>query len=91
MCYLLFDKYSPAHFTFGVIFYHLGIDFILASVSHVMFEYLENTRLGIYIIQRFFDNRWLKWIGGKTHPDSMLNRVGDQISFMSGWLVASLL
>ena len=85
------DKYSASHFMFGVVFYHLGVDFVVASVLHAIFEYLENSDWGIYTIQRFFNNKWLRWIGGKTHPDSILNSVGDQFFFMSGWIVASKL
>ena len=82
----LFDQYSLLHFAVGVIAYFWGVRFGVFLAAHILFEWLENTTVGMQLIRRF-----AMWPGGKNVADSLLNRVGDVISGQVGWLAASLL
>jgi hypothetical protein len=47
------------------------------------YELAENTRPGMRFIQQF-----KAWPGGKTHADSVLNSLGDQLYSCMGWGIA---
>jgi hypothetical protein len=80
----LFDQYSLLHFAVGIIAYFFGIDSSLFFFLHALFEWVENTEKGMFVI-----NRYIKvWPGGKPAADSILNRIGDTISAMLGWFIA---
>ena len=83
----LFDQYSLLHFATGVIVYFFGVKWYIWILVHTLFEIIENTDEGMLFI-----NTWLKfWPGGKPWADSRLNSLGDTISAIIGWFVASAL
>ena len=79
------DEYSLLHFATGVIVYYWGMSLTTWIIIHILFEYLENTQLGIKII-----NKVTLWPGGKDKPDSLINRIGDIFYGILGWMVANL-
>lgn len=93
MGYNTFDQYSLLHFSVGVIFYFWNTSFPLAFLLHTMFEFIENTNIGMKIINNVFVNpdSAIGWPGGKDHPDSFCNILGDTITFSLGWNIAYLL
>lgn len=79
------DQYSLLHFAVGVISRYWNISFLWLAILHVIFEFVENTAQGMYFI-----NTWIPfWPGGKSHTDSILNRVGDTMFAGAGWTVAN--
>ena len=80
-----FDKYSLLHFAVGVVAYFWSISFIMIIAIHIIFEYVENTSIGMNFINTYF-KRW--WPGGKTHPDNLLNMTSDTVFTGIGWLVS---
>ena len=95
MGYNFMDKYSILHFAVGVVAYFWNINFATAIMFHIIFEILENTETGMSIINKWFVNiggiKGLGWPGGKTHPDSKLNSLGDTIFFALGWLISYII
>lgn len=92
MGYRYFDQYSLIHLSVGVIFYFWSIPFVISLLSHILFEYVENTKYGMNIINTYFTNTgYIGWPGGKPQADSNKNMFGDNISFVVGWLLASYL
>ena len=76
----LFDKYSLAHITSGMIAYKLGFNISGWILANIAFEYIENLP----------ENReWINnnkfWIGPKTSSDSKKNRLGDITSGIIGF------
>lgn len=83
----LLDQYSFLHFSVGVIAYFWGVPFWLWNFLHISFEILENTELGMSIINKYI----YLWPGGKGEADSWINNLGDVLSGTLGWLAAYLL
>ena len=82
----LFDEYSLLHFAVGIIAFYWNISIIWTLIVHIIFEFCENTVIGMKFI-----NNWITmWPGGKDHPDSFINMVGDTISAGLGWIFAYL-
>ena len=81
---LLFDQYSLLHFSVGVIAYFFGFSIIQWTIIHIMFELIENTQTGMFIINKYFTF----WPGGKNYSDSFINSFGDVLSGTIGWLLA---
>ena len=77
------DKYSLLHFASGIVAYYWNVSFVAWFILHLIFELAENTETGMHYIRKV-----KLWPGGKTHPDSWLNRAGDQFYSVLGWLVA---
>jgi hypothetical protein len=77
------DKYSLLHFASGIVAYYWNVSFIAWFILHLIFELAENTETGMEYIRKV-----KLWPGGKTHPDSLLNRAGDQFYSVLGWLLA---
>ncbi len=79
------DQYSLLHFSVGVIAFFWKIPLQIVILLHILFEYSENTSSGMYFI-----NHYLKdvWPGGKPRADSVINRIGDTLSTIVGWVVA---
>lgn len=75
------DKFSLLHFAAGVIVYYWNISFLTWFIFHIIYEYAENTKTGMDII-----NKITLWPGGKNYPDTLLNRTGDQFYGMMGWI-----
>lgn len=83
----LLDQYSLLHFATGVVAYFWGISFMTNLVLHTLFELIENTALGMWVI----NNVVRVWPGGKPHPDSTRNMLGDTAANIAGWLLAAWL
>jgi hypothetical protein len=82
----IIDKYSLLHFATGIIAYFWGIKFNNWFIIHLIFELIENSKLGIALI-----NRLPMWPGGKEYPDTIYNMIGDQTFGMLGWYLAYLI
>lgn len=81
------DQFSLLHLATGIIAYFFGIKLIYWFILHVIFEILENTELGMKII-----NSNIKfWPGGKPKANSFINRIGDTFFSIMGWQLAYLL
>lgn len=80
------DKYSLLHMAVGIVVYYWNIPFTLWFVIHALFEYLENTRTGMKII-----NNFTFWPGGKDHADKLINRLGDHFYALLGWYFADII
>lgn len=80
---ILFDQYSLLHFAQGITSYFWGLDLKMWLIIHFIFEIIENTNVGINII-----NKINFWPGGKYIRDTNLNILGDNISAVFGWLTA---
>ena len=52
-------------------------------IVHMIFEYVENTKYGMSII-----NNFVYWPGGKDRADSLINSLGDQFYAQLGWVCA---
>ncbi len=80
------DQYSLLHFSVGVIFYFFGVSFPVSVIGHIVFEYLENTKDGMKLI-----NNIKIWPGGKRKADSLTNNITDTIFFSMGWIIANII
>lgn len=80
----IFDQYTILHFAVGIVSYFWGVNFLLLLLMHTLFEILENTKYGMYIINNYI----YYWPGGKPNSDNIINRVGDTIGAISGWLIS---
>lgn len=81
----MFDQYSLAHFSAGVLAYFMGISLPMWSILNTVFEYIENTPEGMAMINKYFISFW---IGKKEFADTFDNKLGDMISAIFGWIVA---
>jgi hypothetical protein len=82
----LFDQYSILHFAVGIVFYFWGIGLSYSTLLHILFEYIENTTIGMVFINKFSN-----WPGGKDYADSLTNSIGDTLFFIFGWYLANRL
>ncbi len=80
----LLDRFSLLHFSSGIIAYFFGIGWMQWFILHSLFELLENTQIGMELINGLFPF----WPGGKSQPDSFINSVGDSLAAMVGWWIA---
>jgi len=80
----LFDKYTYLHFAVGIVTYFWNISFTWMIIIHTLFEILENTPTGIYMIDKYITF----WPGGKLYADSFINNIGDTIGAAVGWISA---
>lgn len=82
----VFDPFSLLHFASGIFAYFWGLPFVWWIIIHVVFEYVENTKVGIHFINTYIP----VWPGGKQEKDSFMNSmVGDNVSAAAGWIFAS--
>lgn len=81
-----FDQYSLLHMASGIIFYFLGISLKTSIILHTIFEIIENSPVGMSLIQTISF-----WPGSKKKADSIPNSIGDIIFFILGWLCAKYL
>ena len=79
-----FDQYTYLHFAVGIIVYFWNASLFNWFILHTIFETLENTQIGIHIINKYI----VFWPGGKPKPDSIVNIIGDTFGAMFGWLSA---
>ena len=83
----LFDQYTYLHFATGIVAYFFNISLVSWFILHSIFELIENTNIGINII-----NIYLKfWPGGKPYKDSFINSIGDTFGTIIGWISAYVL
>lgn len=80
----LFDQYSILHFAVGVIAYFWAVSFFTIIAIHILFEIVENTPVGMNIINTYFT----RWPGGKPYPDSLQNSISDTVFTGIGWFVS---
>ena len=82
----LFDQYSLLHFSVGVVAYFWGFKFPTWAFAHLIFEIIENSKLGMKFINSLYF-----WPGGKPEADTFINILGDNIVGLLGWLLAKYL
>ena len=87
MGHQLFDQFTYLHFAVGIIAYFWNISLVYWIVLHIIFEFVENTQIGINIINKYI----VFWPGGKPKPDSIINQLGDTSGAILGWLSAYFL
>jgi hypothetical protein len=80
----LFDRFTYLHFVTGALSNYWGITLRQWMIWHTIFEILENTKYGMYVINHYITF----WPGGKPAPDSIINRIGDTIGALLGWVSA---
>ena len=69
----------------GVVAYFWSIPLVILIVLHIVFEYVENTKWGMNIINIYF-TRW--WPGGKPYADNLINQTSDIVCSGIGWMMA---
>jgi hypothetical protein len=79
-----FDQYTYLHFAVGIIVFFWNISLVNWVILHTIFEFLENTQIGINIINKYI----VFWPGGKPKPDTIINSIGDTFGSIVGWLSA---
>lgn len=84
MGYRYFDKYTYLHFAVGVVVYFWNISLFNWVILHTIFEFLENTQMGIHIINQYI----VFWPGGKPQSDTIKNNLGDTLGAICGWASA---
>lgn len=77
------DRYSLLHFAAGIVVYYWNVSFVTWFILHMIYEWVENTAIGMNLI-----NRFPYWPGGKDEADTIKNRIGDQFYALVGWGVA---
>jgi len=78
------DKFTYLHFGSGIVSYYWGLSLFWWVFVHTIFEILENSKKGVYII----DNYLTLWPGGKQSSDSFINSLGDTFAAVIGWISA---
>jgi len=81
------DQYSYLHFASGIVAYFWGIKLYVWIIIHVLFELIENTKIGM----RFINNYFPYWPGGKPKADNIINQLGDNLAAILGHYSAYLL
>ncbi len=84
MGYAWIDQYSLLHFAVGILLYFWGFSWQFTLGSHILFEIVENTKLGMKLINEYIP----VWPGGKPQADSLLNSVTDTLFSLLGWYVS---
>ena len=86
------DQYSLLHFAVGVIVSFWTIPLITGLLLHTIFEFIENTKIGMKIINKYIIHPgYFSWPGGKNYADSITNNIGDTFFFIVGWYLARYL
>lgn len=80
----IFDQYTYLHFAVGIIVYFWNISLLNWVIFHTVFEILENTQIGLNIINQYI----VFWPGGKQKSDTIINNIGDTVGAVLGWLSA---
>lgn len=92
MGYRLLDQYSLLHFAVGIIVYFWNISLSIGFPIHFLFELLENTNIGMKFINHYIIHPgYFSWPGGKYKADSIMNIIGDNLSFIIGWILSYVL
>jgi hypothetical protein len=77
------DKFSLLHVANGIVAYFWGIPILVWFILNVLYECVENSSLGMTII-----NKIKIWPGGKPKADTLVNSIGDQFYCLLGWMAA---
>jgi hypothetical protein len=80
------DQFSLLHFAAGIIAYFWGLSALHTLVFHILFEWAENTKVGM----KFINEQFPLWPGGKPYADSLLNQFTDTVFTMIGWYLSQL-
>jgi len=80
-----FDEFSLLHFASGIILQFFSFSFNVHLLIHILFEILENTQYGIYLINKLYK---ITPDLIKTEPDSLINSFGDIFFGIVGWIIA---
>ena len=56
----IFDQYSLLHFAVGVLAYFWSFSFFAIILIHILFEFIENTPVGMNFINAYFTG--IGWI-----------------------------
>ena len=80
----ILDQYAYLHFAVGIIAYFWAVSWERLLIAHTLFEFLENTQIGMYFINNYLPF----WPGKKPKADSIINQMGDTIASLIGWLSA---
>ena len=92
MGHLFADQYSILHFSVGTLMYFWNIPFLIAMLVHILFEYLENTKTGMALINKYIIHPgWFSWPGGKYESDYPINTFGDNVFFFLGYVISYIL
>lgn len=78
------DQFSLLHFAVGIVAYFWGFSAIHTFLFHVVFEWAENTKIGM----KFINEQFPIWPGGKPYADSLVNQISDTIMTMIGWYIS---
>lgn len=90
MGHRLLDQYSLLHSAVGVLAYFWNIPLWIGTLLHILFEYAENTSWGIQLINiAMIEPGIFGWPGDKRHADSLINQIGDTLTFILGWMAAA--
>jgi hypothetical protein len=81
------DQYSLLHFAVGIISFFWNISLLHFFILHTLFEILENTQMGMNIINKYITI----WPGGKPAADSFVNILGDTFFAILGWVLAKFI
>jgi len=82
-----YDQYSLLHIASGIVAYYWNISLRDWILLHSLFEYVENTSIGMQFI-----NKYVKyWPGGKPSPDDVLNSISDIVFAVIGWIIAYII
>ena len=81
---IFYDKYSLLHFAVGICAYFWNISLVNFVILHVIFEIIENTQTGVYVIDKYIPF----WPGGKLVSDTITNSIGDTFFAVLGWIIA---
>ena len=79
-----FDQYTYLHFAVGILAYFWNISLVIWAILHTIFEFLENTKMGVNVINKYL----IFWPGGKPSSDTIYNSIGDTIGAIFGWVSA---
>jgi len=83
----ILDKYTLLHFLSGIIARVVGLDIYFYTLLHILFEVLENSEKGMYIINNYFTF----WPGGKPYKDFLINSLSDVTAGVIGWIITNYL
>ena len=79
-----FDQYTYLHFAVGILAYFWNISLLNWTILHTIFEFLENTKIGVNVINKYI----ILWPGGKPSSDTIYNSIGDTVGAIFGWVSA---
>ena len=82
-----FDQMSLLHLAAGIVAYFWGLPLLWWFLIHALFEYVENTKFGVSFINKYMSF----WPGARNFKkESFMNSmIGDNVSAVAGWVIAS--